>query len=87
LFGGNLLRQPAYEGCTYRVIGDLRNTDFAMNSVFWLGVFPGLTKPMLDFVAATISEFIEKARARQLSTNGIPAENSPTCNPELPVLR
>jgi CDP-6-deoxy-D-xylo-4-hexulose-3-dehydrase len=57
LFGGNLLRQPAYEGCEYRVIGDLPNTDFVMNNVFWIGVYPGLTRPMLDFVAATITNF------------------------------
>jgi len=64
LFGGNLLRQPAYEECEYRAIGNLRNTDFAMNQVFWIGVYPGLTKPMLDFVAGTIGEFVESARAR-----------------------
>jgi CDP-6-deoxy-D-xylo-4-hexulose-3-dehydrase len=57
LFGGNLLRQPAYEGCQYRVIGDLTNTDFVMNNVFWIGVYPGLTKTMLDFVADTIHQF------------------------------
>src|SRR5580700_1176273 len=58
LFGGNLLRQPAYEGCNFRVIGDLPNTDFALNHVFWIGVYPGLTRPMLDFVAATMTDFI-----------------------------
>ena len=57
LFGGNLLRQPAYEGCEYRVVGDLPNTDFVMNNVFWVGVYPGLTTPMLDFVAEVISDF------------------------------
>jgi CDP-4-dehydro-6-deoxyglucose reductase, E1 len=62
LFGGNLTRQPAYQGCQYRVIGDLENTDYVMNSVFWVGVFPGLTKEMLDFVAATIFEFAERSR-------------------------
>jgi len=87
LFAGNLLRQPAYEDASYRVMGDLRNTDFAMNNVFWLGVFPGLTKPMLDFVADSIGEFIEKAKASESPTNGVPAGNSPTCKPELPVLR
>jgi CDP-6-deoxy-D-xylo-4-hexulose-3-dehydrase len=65
LFGGNLLRQPAYEECEYRAIGNLRKTDFAMNQVFWIGVYPGLTKPMLDFVAGTIGEFVASARARR----------------------
>jgi CDP-6-deoxy-D-xylo-4-hexulose-3-dehydrase len=57
LFGGNLLRQPAYEGCEHRVIGSLPNTDFVMNNVFWIGVYPGLTAKMLDFIADAITEF------------------------------
>jgi CDP-4-dehydro-6-deoxyglucose reductase, E1 len=63
LFGGNLLRQPAYSDCEYRVSGHLRNTDFVMNNVFWVGVYPGLTRPMLDFVAATITEFVTRSRS------------------------
>ncbi len=62
LFGGNLLRQPAYEGCKYRVIGDLPNTDFVMNNVFWIGVYPGLTTKMLDFIAESILEFAAGAK-------------------------
>ena len=58
LFGGNLLRQPAYGACAYRFLEDLRNTDFVMNNVFWIGVYPGLTRPMLEFVAGSIREFI-----------------------------
>ena len=61
LFAGNLLRQPAYEGCEYRVIGDLPNTDFVMNQVFWIGVYPGLTRPMLDFIVETATEFVSSA--------------------------
>src|SRR6202051_2346552 len=57
LFGGNLTRQPAYEGRQYRVIGSLPNTDYVMNDVFWIGVYPGLTKEMLDFVAESIFDF------------------------------
>jgi CDP-4-dehydro-6-deoxyglucose reductase, E1 len=67
LFGGNLTRQPAYEGCEYRVIGNLPNTDYVMNSVFWIGVYPGLTKQMLDFVVETILAFV-------LATRAIPAQ-------------
>jgi len=56
LFAGNLVRQPAYEGIDYRVIGDLKNTDFVMRNVLWVGVYPGLTKPMLDHIAEVIGE-------------------------------
>ena len=63
LFGGNLLRQPAYEGCDHRAIGSLPNTDFAMNNVFWIGVYPGLTAEMLDFVADTVTKFVMQHRA------------------------
>ena len=45
LFGGNLLRQAAYENCEHRAIGDLRNTDFAMKNVFWIGSIPDSTGP------------------------------------------
>ena len=63
LFAGNLLRQPAYEGWEYRVVGERTNTDYVMNNVFWIGVYPGLTKGMLDFIAKTASEFVEQAKA------------------------
>ena len=63
LFGGNLVRQPAYQGVDYRVSGDLSVTDYVMRNVFWIGVFPGLARPMLDFVGDTFAGFIKK-RAR-----------------------
>ena len=62
LFAGNLLRQPAYEGWEYRVVGELPNTDYVMNHVFWIGVYPGLTTPMLDFIAETALAFVEQSR-------------------------
>ena len=63
LFAGNLLMQPAYEGWEYRVVGEMTNTDYVMNNVFWIGVYPGLTKEMLDFIAKTAIEFVEQAKA------------------------
>jgi CDP-6-deoxy-D-xylo-4-hexulose-3-dehydrase len=62
LFAGNLTRQPAYEGLEYRVAGELTNTDFVMDRVFWIGVYPGLTREMLDFVVETVAAFVEKAK-------------------------
>jgi CDP-6-deoxy-D-xylo-4-hexulose-3-dehydrase len=52
LFGGNLVRQPAFQdkNIQYRVIGDLKNSDFVMNQVFWIGVYPGLTQEQLIYV-------------------------------------
>ena len=63
LFGGNLTRQPAYEGSEFRVAGPLTNSDFVMDRVFWLGVYPGLTPAMLDFVAAALADFVAQAKA------------------------
>jgi CDP-6-deoxy-D-xylo-4-hexulose-3-dehydrase len=62
LFAGNLLRQPAYEGLEYRVVGDMTGSDYVMNNVFWIGVYPGLTPEMLDYVTTTITDFITQAK-------------------------
>jgi CDP-6-deoxy-D-xylo-4-hexulose-3-dehydrase len=63
MFAGNLLRQPAYQGIEFRQIGDLPNTDFVMRNILWLGVYPGLTRPMIDHVANTIAKFVEQGVA------------------------
>lgn len=58
VFGGNLLRQPAYRNITMRTIGNLQVTDYVMTNSFWLGVHPGLDQDELVFVSDTIKEFI-----------------------------
>ncbi|HVS35492.1 MAG TPA: lipopolysaccharide biosynthesis protein RfbH [Gemmataceae bacterium] len=62
LFGGNLLRQPAYRGVNCRAVGDLTNADRVMNQTFWIGVYPGITRPMMDFVIATIRQTLTAGR-------------------------
>lgn len=66
LFAGNLTKQPCFDemresGQGYRVIGELRNTDRIMEKAFWIGVYPGMTKAMLDFMADCIIEYVQKA--------------------------
>lgn len=62
LFGGNLLKQPAYAGLPNRVVGDLKNADIITSSTFWIGVYPGLTKEMIEFMIGTITEFVQSKR-------------------------
>jgi CDP-6-deoxy-D-xylo-4-hexulose-3-dehydrase len=54
LFAGNLVRQPAYQGVTYRVAGELTNADTIMNDVFWVGTWPGIDEAAIRHVASTI---------------------------------
>ncbi len=60
LFAGNLTRQPAFQGVDYRVCGDLTNTDAVMNRTFWVGVYPGLTVPMMEWTADSFHQFIRQ---------------------------
>jgi len=58
LFSGNIVRQPYMTGRSYRISGDLKNTDIVMNDSFWIGLYPGLSKEMLDFSVSKIENFI-----------------------------
>lgn len=58
LFGGNLLRQPAYLSVPHRVVGPLTNADTVMESTFWIGVHPGLTPAMTDFMISAVRDFV-----------------------------
>jgi CDP-6-deoxy-D-xylo-4-hexulose-3-dehydrase len=57
LFAGNLTKQPYMQGRNYRVSGDLTNTDRVMHDTFWIGLYPGLTKEMLDHTISKIRTF------------------------------
>lgn len=61
IFAGNLVRQPAYRHVDWRIVGDLTNTDIVMKRTFWVGVYPGLTKEMMEFIGHSIKEFMAKA--------------------------
>ena len=58
LFAGNVTKQPYFENISYRVVGNLENTDLIMNNTFWIGVFPGLTQEMLQYVVKEFKNFI-----------------------------
>jgi CDP-6-deoxy-D-xylo-4-hexulose-3-dehydrase len=59
MFAGNILKQPAYRNTEFRVVGNLDNTDLVMNNSFWLGVYPGLNKKMLDYVVEALGQFLK----------------------------
>lgn len=63
LFAGNLVRQPAYLGVLHRQVGDLKGSDFVMQNTFWIGVYPALTKPMVEFMIECMQEGAKKLTA------------------------
>jgi len=64
LFGGNLVRQPAYRGLAFRTVGDLRRSDQVLHGTLWIGCYPGLTGEMLAYVCDSIHEFVQEAARR-----------------------
>jgi CDP-6-deoxy-D-xylo-4-hexulose-3-dehydrase len=58
LFGGNLLRQPAYLNIEHRKVGDLKNTDRIMNDTFFLGTFSGISKKQIEYTMNIIDKFV-----------------------------
>ncbi|MEU7881466.1 lipopolysaccharide biosynthesis protein RfbH [Microbispora bryophytorum] len=58
LFAGNLTRHPAYRNETFRVAGDLTNSDVVTERTFWIGVHPVITAEMIDYMTSTIREFV-----------------------------
>ena len=64
LFAGNIIRHPCFDqmrksGKGYRVVGELKNTDTVVEKTFWIGVYPGMTDEMIDYMAKTIIESLQ----------------------------
>ena len=65
LFAGNLTKHPCFDQMRaekrgYRIVGELTNTDRIMQDTFWVGVYPGMSDEMIDYMAATIREAINQ---------------------------
>lgn len=64
LFSGNIIKQPCFdeirETDAYRVVGNLENSDFVVRNTFWIGVFPGMTDSIIDYMAKVIIEAVTK---------------------------
>ena len=62
LFSGNIIKQPCFDEIrgtdAYRVVGNLENSDFVVNNTFWVGVYPGMTDTMIDYMAQVIKEAV-----------------------------
>lgn len=63
LFSGNIIKQPCFNDIrntnAYRTIGSLENSDFVVNNTFWVGVYPGMTDKMIDYMAQVIKEAVD----------------------------
>jgi len=64
LFSGNLIKHPCFDQMrgtdAYRVVGSLDVTEYVMNSSFWVGVYPGMTDEMIDYMAQVIIEAVNQ---------------------------
>ena len=64
LFSGNLIKHPCFDQIrdtdAYRVVGHLDGTEFVMNNTFWVGVYPGMTDEMIDYMAKVIAEAVNQ---------------------------
>ena len=58
LFAGNLIRQPYMKNCNYKVIGDLKSSNIIMERTFWVGLYPGLEKQNIIYIANKIENFL-----------------------------
>ena len=64
LFGGNLVKQPAYKDTKYRISGKLSNTNLVMNRLFWVGVYPGIKAEKLQYMAKIFNQFLKSFKLK-----------------------
>ena len=64
IFAGNILKQPAYQHINHRAIGDLSGADKIMRGAFFVGVYPGLDLPQLDYIIDTFAAFFRQQKKR-----------------------
>ncbi len=69
LFAGNITKQPYFQDKVYRVVGDLKNSDLIMTNTFWIGVYPGMTDAMLNFMANSFDDFFNSLSIRAGSSS------------------
>jgi CDP-6-deoxy-D-xylo-4-hexulose-3-dehydrase len=76
LFGGNLLRQPAYRDVPHRTVGEMHGADFVMDNVFWIGVYPGLGAEQIDFMIETLHAIAQRGYHRSSDQVQVAADSA-----------
>jgi CDP-6-deoxy-D-xylo-4-hexulose-3-dehydrase len=59
VFSGNIIRHPGFQNIKHRVCGDLKNTDIVTENTFWIGVYPGLSQEMIEFILGEFDAFLK----------------------------
>ena len=59
LFGGNLIKQPAYKDIRYKKIGNLKNSNLIMKNLFWIGVYPGISIKVMNYMKKILKNFLK----------------------------
>jgi len=75
LFGGNLLRQPAYADLEHRVAADLPNTEIVTTNTFWTGIYPGLSEAAMEYQVSQFARFFTAGAPRSRRPDSLPAES------------
>lgn len=60
VFAGNVIRHPAYDKVNYKVVGDLKNSDYIMRNTFWIGCWHGLAMDQLDYILERMEQFMSE---------------------------